>query len=289
MGSGGGSTSGATDYPAYMKTFHGRILDHDGADTPVVSVIDAFNYAAGGNSPYYNYVTNSEPIAYAFMGSGKDIADYARVFDLLEAYQTLNFDTIFSGYASNTTAADLLTEVETALDDDITQNILPKFKGSLRSIGAVMSSAYVVGEALIWEGKTKALARERLNIEQAVLANNEFTLKKTLAYIELKKTVPSLTADVIKYYYNLKGELDDHYSTMLSKDLQWDLELFQHANNALASISGAAISLGTKEKGASKIGGALSGAMSGAAMGASVGGPWGAAAGGLLGLAGGLF
>jgi hypothetical protein len=49
-GSSGGS-SGTIDYPAYMKTVHGLLLDGGGADTPSSSVVDCINTALA-TSPY---------------------------------------------------------------------------------------------------------------------------------------------------------------------------------------------------------------------------------------------
>lgn len=298
MGSsgGGGSASGMTDFPEYMKSFHGSMLSHNGADGLVVSVTDAFNYAASGNSPYYSYITNSEPIAQAFMGSAKTINSYSKLFELLETFQTVDFDTTMATYSSNTTTAELINAVSVTLDDEIVTNVLPKFKGNLRSIGAVMSSAYVVGEALIWDSKIKAIAKERLAIEQIVLQNKEMALKLTLSYIDFKKSIVLTTTDIVKYYYALKTDLEDHYSSMHSKDLKWDLDLYQYVNNTLSAISGAALSQGTADKAPSKvasaIGGALSGAAAGAMAGAQIGGsagPIGAGIGAVLGMAGGLM
>lgn len=295
-GGGGGSTSGMTDFPEYMKTFHGSMLNHNGSDGLIVSVTDAFNYAAGGNSPYYNYIVNGEPVAQAFMGEGKTINSYAKIFEMLSEFQSVNFDTTLQSYSRNTTADELIDAVSLALDDDIITSVLPKFKGNLRSVGAVMSSAYVVGEALIWDSKIKALAKERLTIEQILNQNTEVALKLTLSFIDFKKSLSLTSTDIVKYYYALKTDLDDHYSTMHGKDLKWDLDLFQYVNNTLSSISGAALSQGTADKAPSKVASAIGGALSGAAAGAmagasmgSAGGPIGAGIGAVLGLAGGLL
>lgn len=294
MGSsgGGGSTSGMTDFPQYMKDFHGAVLNHSGADSPVVSVIDSFNYAASGNSPYYNYITNTEPISDAFMGVGKTIGSYSRIFELLKSYQDIDL-TPFTAVlnSTSTTVEELMQAVSVALDDDIESTILPKFRANMRSVGAVTSSAFVMGEALIWDSKIKALAKERLNIEQIVNQNKEIALKFLTSYIEIKRNIALTTIDVTKYYYALKTDLDDHYANMHAKDLRWELELFQYCNNSLSSISGAALSQGTSDKAPSKVASAIGGALSGAAMGAmaSSGNPIGAAVGGVIGLAGGLM
>lgn len=294
MGSsgGGGSTSGMTDFPQYMKDFHGAVLNHSGADSPVVSVIDSFNYAASGNSPYYNYITNTEPVSDAFMGAGKNIGSYNRIFELLKSYQDLDLTPFVTMYnATSTTVEELMQAVSVALDDDIESTILPKFRANMRSVGAVTSSAFVMGEALIWDSKIKALAKERLNIEQILNQNKEIALKFLTSYIEIKRNIALTTIDVTKYYYALKTDLDDHYASMHAKDLRWELELFQYCNNTLSSISGAALSQGTSDKAPSKVASAIGGALSGAAMGAmaSGGNPIGAVAGGVLGLAGGLM
>jgi len=293
MGSsgGGGSTSGMTDFPEYMKDFHGRMLDHSGVDTPLASAVDGYNYAIQGNSPYYNYITNADPIAYAFIGGGKTLNSYKKLFEMLETYQDLNFDSLVALYSGNTLVEELLQAVSVALDDDIETNILPKFKGNMRSIGAVMSSAYVMGEALIWDSKIKALAKERLNIEQVVNQNREMALKYATTYMEFKKSIPLVSTDLVKYYYALKTELEDHHSGMHAKDLRWDLDLLQYVNNTLSSISGAALSQGTTDKAPSKIGSAIGGALAGAAAGAMIpgAGAVGAGIGGMLGLAGGLL
>lgn len=298
MGSsgGGGSTSGMTDFPEYMKTFHGKILDHTGTDNPIVSVVDAFNYAASGNSPYYNYIVNSEPIDYAFMGTGKTLASYGRIFEMLETIQQIDFTTLLASFSENTTVEELIEAVSDTLDDEITLTVMPRFKANLRSVGAVMTSAYTIGEALIWDSKIKAIAKERLNIEGVRNQNREIALKFTLSYIDHKKNVVQLSTDLVKYYYALKTDLEDHYSAMHAKDLRWDLDLFQYVNNTLSSISGAALSQGTADKNPSKVASAIGGALSGAAAGAMVGaqmgssgGPYGAAIGAVVGLAGGLM
>ena len=291
MGSsgGGGSTSGMTDFPDYMKSFHGAVLNHSGTDSPIVSVIDSFNYAVQGNSPFYNYTTNTEPIAQAFMGAGKTINSYSKIFELLKSYQDIDLNAVITSYGVSTTAEELMQAVSIALDDDIETNILPKFKANMRSIGAVMSSAYVMGEALIWDSKIKALAKERLNIEQIVNQNRDLALRYATFFIDLKRNIALTTLDSVKYYYALKTDLDDHYAGMLSKDLRWELELYQYCNNTLSAISGAALSQGTADKSPSKVASAIGGALSGAAAGAMVGGLPGAGVGAVLGLAGGLM
>ena len=296
---GGGSTSGMTDFPVYMKTFHGIMLGgNEGATDHTLSmcVAEAFNTAVTGFSPFASYVTNDELVEDAFFSDGQVLANHYRIFNLLKTYQDANFTTLLTSYGDNTTAAELMESVSAALDDEIAINVLPKFKSNLRGIGAVNSSAYVVGEALIWDSKIKAIAKERLNIEQIKNQNQETALKLTLAYIDFKKGIAQTSLDFTKYYYALKTDIQDHYIANDVKDKKWDLDMFQYVNNTLSSISGAALSQGTSDKNPSKVASAIGGALSGAAAGAmvgaqigAVGGPMGAGIGAALGMAGGLF
>jgi hypothetical protein len=287
MGSSGGN-SGKIDFPDHMKIYHKKILDHTGVDEPVVSVTDAFNYAAGGNSPYLAYITNPDPVADAFFTGGQSVDDYARIFNLLKTFQEFDTATDYAARTAGLDSASLITKIGNSIDDDITLNVLPKFKASLRSMGAVMSSAFIIGEALIWDSKEKALAKECIEIEKLSLMVKDQAWKQTIALVEYKKSIVTISSDATKMFYALKTDLDDHYSMMHEKDLKWDLDLFQYVNNTLASINGAAHPVGGG-KGGSKVGSALSGALSMAATGASMGGAPGAGIGGLLGLAGGLF
>jgi len=287
MGSSSGN-SGKVDFPDHMKVFHKKILDHTGLDGPVISVTGAFNYAAEGASPYLSYITNPDPITGAFFTDGQSVDNYAKIFNLLKTFQDFDTATDYAARTSGLDSAALTAKIGESIDDDITLNVLPKFKASLRSMGAVMSSAFIVGEALIWDSKEKALAKECIEIEKLSLMAKDQAWKQTIALVEYKKSIVEISSDAIKLFYALKTDLDDHYSAMHEKDLKWDLDLFQYVNNTLASISGAAHPVGNG-KGGSKIGSALAGALSGAASGALKGGAPGAGIGGLLGLAGGLF
>jgi hypothetical protein len=56
MGGSGGGAAGTVSYPAYIQTFHERILDNTGTDSPSSSFVDAFNVAYN-NSPFATAVS----------------------------------------------------------------------------------------------------------------------------------------------------------------------------------------------------------------------------------------
>lgn len=299
-GSGGGGSSGKTDFPDYMKTYHGRMLDNSGADSFTISVVDALNAAASGNSPYFNYTSNQLTADKMFFATGKAISDaaYAKPFDLLAALANFDFEAkvierkVLAGSDAYVTA--IVAEQTTTLDDEINLSILPKMHANARDIGMVMSSAFAISEGIIQDSKLKALAKTRLDVETLAMQREELALKYVTNEYQFKQLVVTTTADLTKYYHTIKAEVDDTNAEWFAKDLLWDLKLFQYASNPLGSISGAALS--TDSGKGSKVGSAIGGAMAGAAVGAYVGSvvpglgtAVGAVAGGAIGLAGGLF
>lgn len=299
--SGGGGSSGKTDFPDYMKTYHGRMLDNNGADSFTISVVDALNAAASGNSPYFNYTSNQLTADKMFFATGKAISDaaYAKPFDLLAALANFDFEAkvverkVLAGSDAYVTA--IVAAQTTTLDDEINLGILPKMHANARDIGMVMSSAFAISDGIIQDSKLKALAKTRLDVETLAMQREELALKYVTNEYQFKQLVVTTTADLTKYYHTIKAEVDDTNAEWLAKDLLWDLKLFQYAANPLGSISGAALS--TDSGKGSKVGGAISGAMAGGAMGAmmagasggAIAGPVGIGVGAALGLAGGLF
>ncbi len=209
MGSGGGGSTGVTSYPPYMTAFHGLILDNNGQDFGMLpqSALASYFNATEGFSPFYSYrdPTTGNDLDSGFMGGSKSLNSYAKVFDLLKLWQDYNFKQEYEDFTTVTpdiatladvsTIADIdptgtldamtpidpdefLVDLSMSLDDDIELNVLPKFLGEMRSIGAVMSSAFVVGQALIQDSKLKALAKERVNIEQLALSSHDVNTKR---------------------------------------------------------------------------------------------------------------
>jgi len=291
MGSGGGGSSGKTDFPDYMKEYHGKMLNNSGADTFAISVVDALNSAASGNSPYFSYISNQMTAEKMFFATGKAISDvaYAKPFDLLAALANFNFVNSVTDKqvlaSTDDYIADLLAAQTTTMDDEIEIGILPKMHANARDIGMVMSSAYAISEVLIQDSKLKALAKTRLDVETLAMQRMELALKFTISESQFKQLVVTTTADLTKYYHAIKAEADDTNAEWVAKDLLWDLKLFQYAANPLGAISGSALSVdgGKGSKAAAAVAGTMGGAAMGAMGAAALGATWGSA-GGFIGI-----
>ena len=298
--SSGGGSSGKVDFPDYMKDWHGDALDGGAADTLSNSITDAIN-AAYGNSPY---------LGEAAFDPDSDITDFLSLADNLGTeVSALSPVTDWADYLlAALTAVDANLTGEDALageilahnaivDDQIISEILPRFQAGMRDINAVNSSQFVIGQAVI-EGmaqrdKNKFAADLRIKAWElkmgTVIKGSEDIIQMVTAKLEFNKAVVHYGIEARRIKVVMKNEETQFNIEMDEKDALWDIELFKHGGNLLASISGAATSQG--DSGPSKGSSILGGALSGAAFGASVtgGNPIGAAIGGVVGGIGGLL
>ena len=291
-GGGGGGSSGQVDYPQYMKLAHANWLDNDGTDSMVFSVIDLMNTAMTGVSPYSGYV--AADTGEAFFEPAKDITDYNTPYLTLKGFDEYSFDTAYDSYIADDDVKIVaaVNAHSAQLDDEINTNILPAFKAGLVNINATMSSAFVIGEALIFDSKAKKVAEADANIRlERLKSGAEHALSRVTSYVEWRRLVTTFRAELTRLYLAARHDEDEDNLDASAKDRTWDLEMYQYGNGVLAAIAGSAVSKGGV-KSQSSLGGAISGALSGAAMGAQVGaagGPIGAGGGALLGFAASLF
>lgn len=197
----GGGSSGKVDYPEYMKTVHGQLLDNNGADTPTNSVIDAIN-AAYGSSPWSGETAYDPTTPLA--DSWTAVCAYNTVVDALnhttdwldaldntrveidsnyysEEFVANSYISFLQDIGSSLTiianGVDLINSDDyidedidaysRQLDDDIDNNALVKFRAGMRDINAVNSSAFIIGEALILGMKGRDVAKYSADLHLA--------------------------------------------------------------------------------------------------------------------------
>lgn len=264
---GGGGGGGKVDFPAHMKAAHADWLDHTGADTMVFSVVDLMNTAMADSSPYSGY-TPKDPDS-AFFASGNSLTNYTSAYEQLKRFDEFSFNAVYDGYITDD--GDEITAAVSAhsalLDDEINSNVLPAFKAGMTNINATMSSAFPIGEAMIFDSKVKKVAETDANIRLTRLQQgSDLALRRLSANLEWRKIVTSITGELSRVYLVASGERDDDYLEGLHKDATWDLEMYQYGTQVIASIQGSASQASPRKN---KVGSAIGGAMSGAAIGAN--------------------
>lgn len=292
-GSGGGGSSGSVDYPSYMKDRHAVLYDkiRDAADK---AIADNPYVGLHGWSPenmikqmeatvdyYDNVIHEFEPLDVwkSLMGVVPNV-----IFDMLD---TRPLD-------------DFIEIQKKSLRRGVEDEILPVYRRGMQDAGAVMTSAFKIGEALLW---SKELDEEvKLGKEfhgKLSLAAYDYAFKSandvinlTLQKISYHKEVIHYNLEVLRMGYAAMKEWQDSENIYAIERVKWPLEMQKYVMDALGCISSSAgTSYSTSSAGGSRVSSAIGGALAGAASGAAISGgnPVGAAIGGAIGLVAGLF
>ena len=266
MGSsgGGGGGAGEVSYPAYMSDF---LEDMIGAGAITTGMVATINAAQLGDSPYAT-VTAYDPDT-----------ELDEMTDSIDDFAALIAATLVDAAVDN-----VVTEYSTDLGDRLTAEVLPRFRAGMRDINAVVSSAFALGQAII----------EASQARQVAGFSSAAHLKVIDLRLDYQKALTHYVVEANRIKIVAKKEETDTQLEIDEADASWDLEVFQHGANLLASIGGGVAQSQKKKKNAaaSAIGGAMTGAAAGAMVGASYGsggGPYGAAIGAVLGAAAGLL
>ena len=318
-GSSGGGSSGAVDYPDYMKDWHKDVLGSGALGGDDVTGVMA---AALGASPYAGAVAfdpDTDITAWEAAITGFDAilagvdptVDWAALFAAAGAAIAVADIAAVAGITEALITADSLAFSDN-LDDEITTKVLPRYEGGMRDINAVVSSAFVIGEGIIEAFRTRDVAKHESALRISAASENanidlkvgEINTKKNIAVAGLE--IEAASQMVRMFLQNIAWEeglarlvVDSRRMKIIAKseeatqnidydaaDDRWDLEVFKYGGNMLAAIGSASVSEGMK--GPSKMQSAMGGAMSGAATGAMVGTAFGnpvagAVVGGVIG------
>lgn len=266
MGSsgGGGGGSGAVSHSAYLETVHGEWLNHSGLDG-IESSINTIMNSALGSSPWTGvtaYNPDADIAAYeaviadlgVLLGGLDEAVDWAALY--AQAELTLN------GVAEAAIIADAAA-FASILDADLNVKILPRFRRGMQDINAVVSSAFVLGEAVIEGFRDRELAKYtsglRLDSKARVLTATEMMVQMAGRRITWNEDYVKTFIEAQRIKIVAKKEETDRNAAIDDADAKWDIGVFQHGANLLAAIGGGTAipyAPGTNAT-ASTIGGAL--------------------------------
>jgi hypothetical protein len=296
---GGGSSAGRIDFPDHMKTVHQDWLNQTGSDTIEASIVDKMNTALGG-SPYSSMTAYDPTTPLGAMDTA--VGAFNTRVDALSPSSDWNTAVdnaktkLDAAVFDDTYVTADIAALRAEIDDQIENDVLPRFQGGLRDVNAVMSSAFVIGESIIEAMATTQITkygselRVKLNLQRndSILKAAESIIRDTYAQIELEKHVAHYTVEANRMEIAAFKEKKDTENNIAIKNGRWDLETYQYGANLLASIGGGTVTP-TGSDSPSTMQSAIGGALSGAAMGSAVSGnnPWvtggGALIGGLIG------
>ena len=256
---GGGSSSGQSDWPEYMKQFHERLLDHTGVDNLSVSMVDVMEAALV--SPWIGELPYDPDIPLAAM-----LASAANMQTLVTLLSSgTGLDALIADVLSDVRIDDAVTEYSLDLGDIITTEVLPRFEAGMRDINAVVSSAFVIGRASIEEVRLRQVDKFSANLHMKAWGDD--ALRLIALKLESQKAASHMIAEVNRLKIVAKKEETDDGHEIDQSDAVWDLEVFQYAGNLLASIGSGVAGKKRKSPLSSAIGGALTAGAAAAMMG----------------------
>ena len=290
-------------FAPYLEKAHSKLLDHEGSDEPIVSFIDAFN-ATICKHPGFGDDFNEDLIESPY--SGYEVIDIdegyfgIRTDDPSLTYEMKNYPSLWDMFGKFMAGLDVHDlwgqiyedviqgpEIENAvvaqsalLQDDIDTMVMPKFLAGMRDINSVQSTTFVIGKAIIQGAHVKSINKFSSQIRMHALSiSNE----QWANHLKWDESVIRSYTEMFKLYYASRLDMDRTNLEYPTKDLMWNVNLFENARAILGAMSGSAATVtGNEPSQASK---AIGGAMMGAAGGAMVGGGPGAVIGGVLGFA----
>jgi len=275
---GGGGGSGVVDYPAHMKTFHEGVL---GNGAMVGETMTAALAAAYGASPWAAAAAYDPDTSITALIAAPN--NLETLVNLLSAGTSL--DTLVGSILDHTRVDTAVTEYAADLDAELVATVLPRFQAGMRDINAVVSSAFVIGQALIEQGHARQLAKFSSALHMKAFSDD------AIAVIGLKlqyqHILSMMIAETNRIKIVAKKEEADTNLKIGESDALWDLEVFQYGANLLASIGGGVAGTKSPSQAQSVLGGAMSGAAAGAMV--SGGNPIGAIIGGFIGAASGFL
>ncbi len=339
MSNGGGGDGGGYPpnpnhyimYAAYVENWHSTWL----------SFVSSYWGTAVASNPYATYPTPYDPdndldamlaalnaycnVLLNFHNASLDINVVADAFDEAEAVHDYTPETEFLGHiaAIDDTLDDELLEtdrIDTAVNEysnqlqaDIEEKTLPAFEAGMRDINAVMSSAFLIGEALIFAEKDRNVAKFRADLMLAQWSDRNKALINVATFltesdikmfgadlsfaemagkfwiqgVEYKRLITDKIIDVLRMKIVAKKEENDERLRRYVEYAKWPLAMSQYAASMLGSAGGGHAVPESTGGGGTSVSSVLGGVMAGASIGAmfnsEIGGAWGSAIGGVMG------
>jgi hypothetical protein len=234
---------------------------------PAIKIDEAFF----GNSLYIN----SFPSLYDMYG--KFIAG----LDIEALYNQIFNDTINSSIVDNMIASE-----RSVLDERLKEVILPRFKAGMRDINSVISSSFVIGEAMLETINARELNKFTVKMKTSLIPAAEDRWKNHLNW---NQNVIEKYMKLTALYFDSKIAVDLQNQSTDTKNVLWPFTVTSYHRAAIGALTGLGGGSGvTGASGGTK--GAISGALSGASAGANISGnAWGAVIGAVIGGVGGYY
>ena len=275
---GGGDSQTTVRYAPYVEAHHADFLQ-------TVQTIRGAILCDYFVSPFSTYTDID--VDSAFFGVGYLISSFPSLYDMYGKFMAgLDIEVLWNQTFEDTVNSPIVGELVAAqaamMDDDIEINSLPRLQTGMRDINSVMSSSFVIGKSIIEDAKVKALSLFNAQLKYNLIP---YAVDRWKTHLEWNKGVIGVYAEIMKFYFSAKTDVDEVNYAMAAKDRLWPFTVLDFERAALGALQGAT-NTKTDVAGASTTAKVVGGALSGAAMGAMIGSAWNTPAQGVAGTAG---
>jgi len=226
---GSGETTVTTRYAEYLETLHESFLYTVASERS--SAID--------DSPFADYVALG--FDDAFFGAAYTITSFPTLYDMFGKFMAgLDIDTLYSQIYEDTVNApeiDDLVAAETAiLDDEIQNTSLPRLMLSHRDTNSIMSSTYIVDQAILEANKLKAIDKFSAELRYRMIP---VATERWKAHMTWNQQVVMDYAQIMKFYFSTKLDTTNLNYAIAAKDKLWPFTVLDYERAALGSLQGA--------------------------------------------------
>lgn len=246
MSGGGGGSSGQVDYPEYMKYMHEEWLLDVNADIQQVRGTGPFVGASA-----YNPAPEVNQIVFAKVGlenmvdavhevyTWNTIIENARTEILSHLGESLPGATIPDTNVSLITMSPRtftpvapVPAAQADIDDDVNafadlvdaqllSDVYPRFEGGMRDINAVMSSAFIIGRALIEDGRNREVTKYATNL-------------RLQAFLQKDKILADHTANANRINADMTRSANEFDLALIRQDNEAQIRLTEQSNKILS-------------------------------------------------------
>ena len=264
MGGGGGGGGGVNVnyvcYAPYVEAAHKSFL----------TTVQAQRNLVIGKSPFKGY--EDIEVDDAFFGAGYIISSFPSLYDMYGKFMAgLDIEALWSQVFRNVVdspvVADLVAAESDLLDDDIEINSLPRLQTGMRDINSIIGSTFVIGKAIIEDAKVKSLSKFSADLKYRLIP---VAANRWATHLEWNKGVIGVYAEIMKFYFSAKIDVNEINYSMAAKDKLWPFTVLDFERASLGALQGA-MSSKTDVAGASTASKVIGGALTGAAMGVMIG------------------
>jgi hypothetical protein len=139
--------------------------------------------------------------------------------------------------------------VETAaalIDADINNNVYPRFEEGMADINAVMDSEFMLGRAMIEDGRNRNIAKLISDIEVHMI---DIGYQRWVHHLQWNAQVISHYLSIMHAYFGEETQYNSTRYALATADQLWPFTVLSHVREMVAALNGAASATVKKDKG----------------------------------------